>query len=305
MQQFKINNVYNYCGCLIAGFPKLNNTLHKCLDFGVMFNGLCGELAQDSANVPVDKAAFAKLGALEFKKCVAFVSLLPHVKSLNLPLCEELSSAIFWRLKETLISVVWGEFFPSMFPKFFKTQDKKTNKLKETHFKDGEFLKSFQKAESTEFTLSEVYSIVLDNGDRETVVLQEQELISALYTDPQFYSSVGQEFCIIFDVLYAKTGTEAVVESFYGVVRNQEMDGGQSIKVLGQRAKVDWCFPPLLSCEKAIDEMAKLYLSGNKILGVKRHHVPVYRNNKSLRSNDLSKVLTRIKDSKTGLPFLK
>ena len=81
------------------------------------------------------------------------------------------------------------------------------------------------------------------------------------------------------------------------------MDGGQSIKVLGQRAKVDWCFPPLLSSEKAIDEMAKLYLSGNKILGVKRYHVPVYRNNKSLRSNDLSKVLTRIKDSNsTPLP---
>ncbi len=136
--------------------------------------------------------------------------------------------------------------------------------------------------------------------------LHEQELITALYTDTDFYTSIGQEFCIIFDVMYAKMGTEAVVESFYGVVRSQEMDGGQSIKVLGDRAKVDWCFPPVLDCERALDEMARLYINGDSELGVKRHHVPVYKDKKSLLTyNSLSKVLTRLKESKKGLSFLR
>ena len=40
------------------------------------------------------------------------------------------------------------------------------------------------------------------------VVLQE-EVVTAIYTNTQFYQSIGQEFCIVFDVLFAKAGTEA------------------------------------------------------------------------------------------------
>lgn len=45
--------------------------------------------------------------------------------------------------------------------------------------------------------------------------------------------------------------------NFYGVVWHQEMDGGQSLKVLSERVKVDWCFPPILDCERALDVMTK------------------------------------------------
>ena len=39
--------------------------------------------------------------------------------------------------------------------------------------------------------------------------------------------------------MYAKTGNELVVESFYGFLGNQEMDGGQSLEVLANHAKID------------------------------------------------------------------
>jgi hypothetical protein len=288
----------------ISGFPELSKTLQKCLDFALLFNGICG-MRTSQSEIPVNKAAFSRLGAQEFKQCVQFVSLLPHVKALNLALCDELSSSIYWRLKDKLIDIVWGQSFMSLFPRFFKVQEKPGN-YKEIQLKENYFIKRFEKAEATEFTLSDVYNIELDNGKEETVFLHEQELITALYTDTDFYTSIGQEFCIIFDVMYAKTGTEAVVESFYGVVRSQEMDGGQSIKVLGDRAKVDWCFPPVLDCERALDEMARLYINGDSELGVKRHHMPVHKNKKSfLTYNSLSKVLTRMKESKKGLSFLR
>lgn len=101
--------------------------------------------------------------------------------------------------------------------------------------------------------------------------------------------------------MYAKSGTEAVAESFYRVVEKQEMDGGQSLEVLSNRAKVDWCFPSILQCERSLTEMAKLYIDGSKSLGLQRHHIPVF---KTKQSTDLSKVLKRLSISNPKLPYL-
>ena len=94
---------------------------------------------------------------------------------------------------------------------------------------------------------------------------------------PTLYFQIGQEFCIVFDIMYAKTATEAVAESFYRVVEAQEMDGGQSLDVLGNRTKVDWCCPSVLQCERSLTEMAKLYIDGDKSMGLQRHHIPVFK----------------------------
>ena len=77
-----------------------------------------------------------------------------------------------------LIDVVWGESFLSMLPKFFNAQDDNTNSPKEIHLTENSFMKSFEKAETTEFSVSDIYSIILGEGPKETiltVVLQEQE----------------------------------------------------------------------------------------------------------------------------------
>ena len=282
-------------------FPDLNNLLHQCLDFGILLNGICGKRA-DEKKIPVNQSKFAKQGAEEFSRCVRFVSRLPHVAALNLPLCEERSGEVFWSLKKVLLSFVWGDTFQSLFALFFKILNK-DGKLEEIHLPQNAFLLEFEttSGSSREFSLSDVYAITLNNKVSYTVVLQEDVIIQALYTDASFYTRVGQEFCILFDIMYAKTGTEAVVESFYRVVEKQEMDGGQSIQVLGNRAKVDWCFPPILQCEKAFSEMAKLYIHGDKALGLKRHHVPVY---KSKQSSGSSIVLDRISTTAARLPYL-
>ena len=64
------------------------------------------------------------------------------------------------------------------------------------------------------------------------VILQEDAVIKALYKNPLFYQAVGREFCVIFEVMYSKTGTEAVAESVYRVAENQEQHGPQGIEVL-------------------------------------------------------------------------
>ena len=104
-----------------------------------------------------------------------------------------------------------------------------------------------------------------------------------MYQDSSFYSLVGPEFCLVFDIMYAKTGTEAVAESYYRVVEKQEMDGRQSLDVLASRSKIDWCLPPVLQCDSALKEIAQLYVEGDKTRGLKKHYVPVYSDKRSTK----------------------
>ena len=103
-------------------------------------------------------------------------------------------------------------------------------------------------------------------------------------------------------IIYAKTETEALAESFYCVVQKQ-MEGKQSHHVLALRSKLDSCLPPVLQCDVALTEMAHLYI-GNKRHGLKKHYVPVYRDKRSIKNRftDCSKVVDGIK--KTPAKFL-
>ena len=53
----------------------------------------------------------------------------------------------------------------------------------------------------------------------------KDELYKSIYTDEQLYHSIGTEGCTVIDVTMAMGGTEAVVESFYSVLKSQEQSG--------------------------------------------------------------------------------
>ena len=64
------------------------------------------------------------------------------------------------------------------------------------------YTKSFEMIFDSGFSLTEIFQLKLSDGSAFRVVLQEQFLIEALYTDSQFYSKVGQQFYIVFDIVY-------------------------------------------------------------------------------------------------------
>ena len=196
---------------------------------------------------------------------------MPHVKDKNLELGDQLSAAVFWHFKKSLIEVVWGDMFVSHFSHFFKKIVEKANGdfcSEKLVIPDGVTLKSFMKSSSPQFSLSEVFQVEFTNSKKMKVLFDEQIFIESLYTDSSFYSVLGQEFCLIFDIFYSKSGTEAVAESFYRVVEKQEMEGGQTMGILMNRAKIDWCLPSVIQCESALTEIAKLYINGDKELGL-------------------------------------
>ena len=89
--------------------PKLNELLPGCLDFGILFDGVCGEKTTEE-KCPVNRNEYAQLGTASFEKCVRFVSSLPHVKKViqddDLELGPAFSQQVFWRMKTTLIDLI-------------------------------------------------------------------------------------------------------------------------------------------------------------------------------------------------------
>lgn len=286
-----------------VGIPDLLYTLQKCLDFGVLFSSLCGERSIDGKK-PVKRADVMLVGQKEFKRCVSFVAKLPHVQELvineGLELDAPFSDLIFWKLKSFLLEIVWGKELEQFFPKCFKRVSGES--LTNVIIPPSQVVTKFM-AEQNEFDLLDKFQVTLSSGSSFTVVLQEEEVIQMIYCNPTFIEAVGREFCILFDIFYAKAGTEAIAESFYRVMETQEKDGGQSQEVLTMRTKVDWCLPPLIQCEKSLSSIAELYIKGDKSLGLKRHFIPIYKE-KNQSSREMSKVIERLSKEPSRLPFL-
>jgi hypothetical protein len=267
--------------------PKLMYLLYRCLDFG---------------------NHFINAGCEDFHRCVGYVARLPHIiaikESQDLEIDPEFSEIFFWRMKKVILNTIWGELFPSLFVTFFGKINSASEKLETISINYNVTVISFQKL-LEKFDLLDKYKVELSDGSCLDVVFQEDKFIEALYTNAELYAQVGKEFCTIFDIFYAKTGTESVVESFYRVVESQEQDGGQKTETLAGRAKVDWCFRSVLHCDSVLDEMADLYIQGDTKQKLKHHNVPVYRDARSIRlQNGYSKVLNRIASSPNPFPFL-
>ncbi len=298
-----------------SSVPELTETLHKCLDFGILFNGVCGTKTT-GGRPPVNKNSYTKLGKAEFKKVVEFVNVLPHVEEFiakeGLDFGPEFADITFWKVKAIIIEIIWGEYFQTLFPDFFKKVLKNDSSsavssptLAPVVLPNDASCMSSNQETMDEFNLADIYKVTVSDKTEFSVVLQEDAVIKALYTNPLSYDPIGCEFCIIFDIMYSKTGTEAVAESVYRVAEKEEQDGRQSIAVLEMRTKIDWCFPEVVQCDRALDSMANLYVNSDKTLGLRKHRIPIYKDICSmLKKDEMSKVIKRIATEKPNLPFL-
>lgn len=168
-----------------------------------------------------DKPLLARYGRVQFHRCVEFVVCLPYVKEAvharELELDRNCSEMIFWKLKETLVKVVWGELFQKYFSCFFaKLKNKEEVPVK---LKNEQRISSFTANNDGRFNPLDKFVFCLTTGEQFTAILKEDCIIKFLYNDP--------EFCVIFD-MYSKAGTETIAESFYRVMETQENDGSQS-----------------------------------------------------------------------------
>ncbi len=229
-------------------------------------------------------------GKEEFGRFYRYVCSLSHIKKLadkepELNLHHSFSESVHKSYKDVVFRVVWEDFsgcrnlwFPPI--KGFHGQ--------------GE-LKEFNVIlENSE--IEEIYKFIYEDKVC-TTRLDYPSVFATLYTNEEMYSFVGREMCIAIDIAMAMSGSEAVVESYYSVMKSQKKDGGQNNKTLVERTNVDWCFPNPLQCQETINEVAALYLDGDAEVGLPKHQVPIFLDDRGRYLNKYmhgSKVLDRL-----------
>ena len=207
------------------GLPKLFELLIDCLDFGELYGSLIGGRI-DMDHLEFDKPRLARYGRNEFHQCVEFVMHLPYKKLVNgfeLHLDEECSELIFWKLKDTLLKTIREELFQTYFPRFFAKLEKEKDKVP-VKLKSEQHISSFTASNSENFDLLDKFEVCLTDGEKFTAVLKEDCIIECLYNDPEFYESVGHEYCVVFDIYNVLKGWNRsyrqVSVSSYGNTRN-------------------------------------------------------------------------------------
>ena len=86
------------------------------------------------------------------------------------------------------------------------------------------------------YRLGNVYSLTFGEVMKPVLAeLDEEPVYHSIYSDERLFHAIGIEGCVTIDIALAKGGTEAVVESFYSVMKLQQCTGGQSNEMLSLR----------------------------------------------------------------------
>ena len=116
-------------------------------------------------------------------------------------------------------------------------------------------------------------------------------------TNGEVVDSLGQEMCVTIDIALAGSSCEVIVESFYSVVSSQKMGGGQLNEVLVHRSIVDWCIPHPISSPNTMEQIAMLYMQGNRKHGLSKHRLPCLTDERlrAFSRYSVSKVIDRLR----------
>lgn len=153
------------------------------------------------------------------------------------------------------------------------------------------------KIESTESPIYETRLLFSCPDGPVIAKLKEDQLIEAIYNKPALHTRLGFDFCWALDIALAKEGPEAVVESLYSVMGNQNQTGQLTNENLVLRTKVDWALPQSVSAiPQFIEAAAKRHL--------KTHRAPIMSyGNKNSHPQVASQVIRRLQRDEGRLPI--
>ena len=225
----------------------------EIFDAGSLVSLQCGH-RQKNGNVKLSvcEGVYESYGVEESKVVMKSISNLTHIISSGMDFDKRLAHRNMLRIKEAVFAGVWNRFCPQWF------RDECNNPLKK------------RDADLVEFTLSNpdclfdvMYTLRYSDGEEHTAHLHEQSVYASFYSQEEVYSIAKAPSCVMVDVVLAKSGPEAIAESYYSAMRAQQQSGGQANDTLAHRTKLNWCLPSLRTCKSVIKESVQLYLKGD------------------------------------------
>ncbi len=210
----------------VAGCTKEIQNVLTCLDLDTIFGLLCGErLPNGKVKLANGEEVLELYGRKDFERFYTYVCSLPHI--VDLAVDEELflnaafGNTIFHRMKQALKSYLWKDTGDHL-AKWFSLSTPCQQRLMKLEKIDPS-------SEITVSCLSNTYLLTLEDtsGCPLKAKLNEAQVYHSIYTEESLFNEIGPEGCITIDIALAKGGTEAVVESYYSVMKSQKMFGGQ------------------------------------------------------------------------------
>lgn len=203
-----------------------------CLDLDTLISLMCGEkLASGKVKLVCGEGPLELHGVEDFNKFYSFVCSLPHVKQLaeeeDAFLDSAFASTVFHQIKQALKSYLWRDASEHLL-KWFSIPASSVAPLKKLQVVDP--------STETSTSLGNTFQLALEGRKQPLKAkLNEAEVFRSIYTDETLFTSIGIEGCIAIDIALAKGGTEAVVESYYSVMKSQKKFGSQSNETLALR----------------------------------------------------------------------
>ena len=250
----------------------------------------CGVASEGSVKFFLPDGEIEEYGVEECKHILKIASKMSHIQSAGVNFDPRMAHTYMALIKKAIMQGIWKIICPEWFA---AVSDK------EVLNKDGADLTEFRYEESTGLDL--YFTMVFSNGKVQKVRLQEQQVYQSFYSKKDIYDIAKPPSCALLDIVLAKGGPEAIAESFYNSMRNQQQSGGQLNEALARRTKVNWCLPSLRHCDEIIKEAVALYLRGDDVI---RPHLKNTFFSGRAKEYFVSKVVDRIDADCGRCPFL-
>ena len=129
-----------------------------------------------------------------------------------------------------------------------------------------------------------------------SVKLNESLLYKAIYENSRLSSLVGPEGCYLFDSSYNLDGSEALAETFFGVMKHQFMDNAHC-ETADMRTVLSFCLPDVANCPNTVKNICQIYRNGDLTNKVASHRAHIFYGKKA-------ELLTNIKLVKPSITKL-
>lgn len=280
---------------------------YKCLDFNSILKSVQGNMTNRPG--PYNKAILAVHGECEIKEIVKYLASMDIFKSSpDHQMDVRLATTFLQRIKDLVADTIWGDHYSSIGRNVLRLITG-PNQGKYLQDVTEEKIVSFtvRPAERDSFELEPSFSATVESASSYNVVLDEARLFKHFMSNAEVYSQVGIEACAILDFCWSLGGSEAIAETYFGIMKNQRKDGGQNHETLEMRTMIDFTVSMPSHIPNTIKDIANLYLAGDSKKGLKKHRQPVFfdKKERSIGKYIVSKVVDKLAAQKPKYSFLK
>lgn len=252
----------------------------------------CGSKVEDSIKFALPEGELEEYGVEECKHVLMVALKMSHIQSAGMNFDPRMAHTYMAHIKEAVMQGVWR----GICPEWFDVVNDEGNVVSDM---DSADLIEFCVAEST--GLDSFFTMAFSDGKLQRVRLHEERVYQSFYSNKEVYNIAKPPSCALLDIVLAKGGPEAIAESFYNSMRNQQQSGGQSNETLARRTKVNWCLPSLKHCDEIIKEGVTLYLRGDDVIRPHKHN---HFFSDRAKEYFVSKVVDRLHAETGRCPFL-